>query len=316
MVAFLDADLYRFKHRRLNLKTIIGTYRELGGFIEAMDAEARARGEPEDQSIDADFRSGVYLGVGCTHLILSLMPGKILAIVELFGYKGDRATALAYLYKIGGWSPGSNEPAVPKGDSILKCRIWVLISGPEHEGVRRSISDMSLLIFHLILSGFTFNGVDIDMAQKILDWNLKRYPNGPSPTSNRLRMPLISGCRRIFPVCSGSDEHCSWPTGSGDSILQASCRCPTTVSKSASHLVLGDSHLQFGPLGHRGIIEMLGSVESRGNCKSLLVACKIADSCSRSGQKRSTRLAWRSAHYISTGKQRRRWPSYSQRFQS
>jgi hypothetical protein len=48
----------------------------------------------------------------------------------------------------------------------------------EDEGVRRSICDMMLLIFHLVLSSFTFDGVDIAMAQKILDWNLRRYPNG------------------------------------------------------------------------------------------------------------------------------------------
>lgn len=46
------------------------------------------------------------------------------------------------------------------------------------EGVRRTICDIVLLIFHLVLSSFTFDGVDIAMAQKILDWNLKRYPNG------------------------------------------------------------------------------------------------------------------------------------------
>ena len=99
----------------MNLKTIIGTYRELGEFIEAMDADARTRGEPEDKSIDADFRSGVYLGVGVSHLILSLMPGKILTIVELFGYKGDRMTGLANLNKCGGWSSDSLEPSVSKG---------------------------------------------------------------------------------------------------------------------------------------------------------------------------------------------------------
>jgi tetratricopeptide (TPR) repeat protein len=37
---------------------------------------------------------------------------------------------------------------------------------------------MVLLIFHLFLSGFTNDGVDILMAQKIVDWNLKRYPEG------------------------------------------------------------------------------------------------------------------------------------------
>jgi hypothetical protein len=44
--------------------------------------------------------------------------------------------------------------------------------------VRRSICDMWLLIFHLFLSSFTHDGVDVMMAQKIVDWNLKRYPEG------------------------------------------------------------------------------------------------------------------------------------------
>jgi hypothetical protein len=48
------------------------------------------------------------------------------------------------------------------------------------EGVRRSLCDMALLIFHLVLSSFTFDGVDLSMAQKVLEWNLKRYPDGLS----------------------------------------------------------------------------------------------------------------------------------------
>jgi hypothetical protein len=52
------------------------------------------------------------------------------------------------------------------------------LSGSAEEGVRRSICDMTLLIFHLFLSSFTHNGVDVMMAQKIVDWNLKRYPEG------------------------------------------------------------------------------------------------------------------------------------------
>ena len=140
-----------------------------------MDAEARARGEEEDKSIDADFRSGVYLGVGCSHLILSMMPGKLLTIVQLFGYKGDRMTGLAYLNKIGGWS---DDKTIGKGSLTSRSCIWVLTLNPDDEGIRRSIADMCLLIFHLVLSGITFNGVDINMAQKILDWNLERYPNG------------------------------------------------------------------------------------------------------------------------------------------
>ena len=37
---------------------------------------------------------------------------------------------------------------------------------------------MALMIFHLVLSSFTSEGVDVSIAAKIIDWNLKRYPNG------------------------------------------------------------------------------------------------------------------------------------------
>jgi hypothetical protein len=40
-------------------------------------------------SIDPHFCSGAYLGLGMSHLALSMMPRKLLALVELFGYKGD-----------------------------------------------------------------------------------------------------------------------------------------------------------------------------------------------------------------------------------
>ena len=39
---------------------------------------------------------------------------------------------------------------------------------------------MALLLFHLVFSSFTYDGVDISMAQKILDYHQKRYPNGLS----------------------------------------------------------------------------------------------------------------------------------------
>jgi hypothetical protein len=177
-------DLDRIERCRLNFKTIVGIYRELGEFIEAMDEEAKTRGESENKSIDVDFRSGVYLGVGCTHLILSMMPGKILTIVELFGYKGDRLVGLEYLNKSGGWSLDPKVPPISKGSFRSTPCVLVLILDPECEGIRRSISDMCLLIFHLVLSGITFNGINLNMAQRILDWNIERYPNGVLLVSN------------------------------------------------------------------------------------------------------------------------------------
>jgi len=130
-----------------------------------MDAEWEVSGKgSKHPDIDEDFRSGVSLGTGITHLLLSLLPKSIGTVMEIFGYKGNRHEGLEILAKVGGWSSDLNVP-----DPEI---------GIEDEGVRRSICDMALLIFHLVLSSFTFDGVDVKFANKILQWNLKRYPNG------------------------------------------------------------------------------------------------------------------------------------------
>ncbi|KAH9900726.1 hypothetical protein C8Q73DRAFT_675481 [Cubamyces lactineus] len=173
-----SGDWLAFIKEALNMRTTINIYRQLGKYLEAVDAEAQASGlGPEDPSVDAHFRSGVYLGVGMSNLILSMMPSKLLTIVELFGYKGDRHAGLAYLQKAGGWSAESDEPSI----------------GIEQEGVRRTICDMALLIFHLVLSSFTFEGVDIRMAQKILDYHIQRYPNGVFFLFGQGRLHLCRG---------------------------------------------------------------------------------------------------------------------------
>ncbi|KAJ8509486.1 hypothetical protein ONZ45_g8372 [Pleurotus djamor] len=171
-----SGDWLAFIKEALNMRTTISIYRRLYEFIEAADEKYRLSAQEassptspssesaptEDPSIDAHFRSGVYLGVGLSNIILSLMPSKILSIVELFGYKGDRKFGLHVLMKTGGWTKGVSEPSVSAAD----------------EGARRTICDMALLIFHLVLSSFTFECIDVSIAQTILEWNLKRYPNG------------------------------------------------------------------------------------------------------------------------------------------
>jgi hypothetical protein len=95
------------------MRTTIGVYKSLLKFLDTVDAEAEARGEGrEDKSIDPHFRSGVYLGNGVLNMILSLMPGKLQTLAELFGYKGDRQLALRFLSIPGGWSNDSPEPSM------------------------------------------------------------------------------------------------------------------------------------------------------------------------------------------------------------
>ena len=100
----------------LNVRSAMQVYRQLGKYVEQMDTEAQARGEgPEDKSIDVHFRSGVYLGVGMSHVIISLMPARLATLVELFGYKGNRHLGLSLLQKSGGWTKELPEPAISQG---------------------------------------------------------------------------------------------------------------------------------------------------------------------------------------------------------
>lgn len=58
----------------------------------------------EDPAINGHFHSGVYLDVGLSHIILSMLLGKLSTLVKLFGYKGDRKTGLQLLMCLGGWN--------------------------------------------------------------------------------------------------------------------------------------------------------------------------------------------------------------------
>ncbi|KAN0063269.1 hypothetical protein ACQY0O_004433 [Thecaphora frezii] len=152
-------DFFAFVSEALNMRNAYGIYRSLSKYVEWADEKGAT------EQIDEDFRTGVYLGNGMISMILGLVPGKVLKIMEVFGYTGDTNWALKTLSRAGGWSadPNVQDPAVTE----------------RGEGVRRQICDMGLLMYHLVISTFIpVNGVDIAFADKVLHYNLKRYPEG------------------------------------------------------------------------------------------------------------------------------------------
>ena len=62
-------------------------------------------------------------------MILSLMPGKLMTLVELFGYKGDRKVGLELLMKAGGWTEGSDEPEIGTGElfTVFKTKYTYML---------------------------------------------------------------------------------------------------------------------------------------------------------------------------------------------
>lgn len=71
---------------------------------------------------------------------------------------------------------------------------------------------MSLIIFHLVFSAFTFEGVDMRMAEKILNYNITRYPNGTflcnarnTFTDHRIGVFFLFGQGRLK-LCRGQPQ--------------------------------------------------------------------------------------------------------------
>ena len=101
-------DLDRFNVARPKFVKVVNKYFQLKKFIDAMDAD-------KDESIDADFRTGVYLGVGWTHILLSMLPGYLRKPIGFLGYEANRKTGLKLLEQNGGWSSDPAELPIPKG---------------------------------------------------------------------------------------------------------------------------------------------------------------------------------------------------------
>jgi tetratricopeptide (TPR) repeat protein len=155
-----SGDFIAFVSEALNMRNAYGIYRSLAKYVEWADKKASGS---QDTSIDEDFRSGVHLGNGLISLILGLLPGKVLKIMEVIGYTGDTQEGLAILAKAGGWSKQNPKPGMDKNK----------------EGIRRQVCDMGILLYHLVISTFLpVQGVDIDYSDKVLHYNLDRYPEG------------------------------------------------------------------------------------------------------------------------------------------
>lgn len=159
-----SGDFFGFVAEALNMRNAYGIYRSLGKYVETADAKASKK---HDSSIDEDFRSGVFLGNGLISLLLDLLPGKVLKIMDIFGYSGDTQLGLETLERAGGWS--HDAAAQKAGPGVSK----------EDEGVRRPVCDMGILLFHLVISVFVpVGGVDIPFADHVLHYHLQRYPQG------------------------------------------------------------------------------------------------------------------------------------------
>ncbi|XP_014467450.1 PREDICTED: tetratricopeptide repeat protein 39B-like isoform X2 [Dinoponera quadriceps] len=144
MLTFVeDETLVSFVKAGLKIRTCYLSYKECLTILNSR--------KWENEVLKMHFESGVRMGIGLFNLIISLLPARIIKLLEFIGFSGDKEYGLAELKA--GYS--------------------------ERRGLRYILCVMTLLAYNLILS-FVLSHVDgdLDWCERVLDEELRLYPNG------------------------------------------------------------------------------------------------------------------------------------------
>ncbi|XP_076642011.1 tetratricopeptide repeat protein 39B isoform X1 [Halictus rubicundus] len=112
------------------------------------------------------FESGVRTGIGAFNLMISLLPARIIKLLEFIGFSGDKEYGLSELDA--GYT--------------------------ERRGLRHVLCAMVLLSYNLLVSVFLSNtDGDLEWCEKALEEELSLYPNGVWFLFFKGRLELIRG---------------------------------------------------------------------------------------------------------------------------
>ncbi|XP_043281820.1 tetratricopeptide repeat protein 39B-like isoform X2 [Venturia canescens] len=138
-----DETLVSFVKAGLKIRTCFLSYKECLTIL-------RTR-KWENEMHRVHFESGVRMGIGTFNLMISLLPGRVIKLLEFIGFSGDKNYGLKEL-KIG---------------------------YEEHRGIRQVLCSMTLLSYNLIVS-FILSHADGDLewCERALHEQLSLYPNG------------------------------------------------------------------------------------------------------------------------------------------
>ncbi|XP_052776395.1 tetratricopeptide repeat protein 39B-like [Mya arenaria] len=138
-----DENLISFVKGGLKIRECYKVYKDCAKIL------ANRRWESESQK--HHFESGVKMGVGSFNLMISLLPGKVLKLLEFVGFSGNKQLGLSEL------EHGSD--------------LFTSLRGP--------LCSIILIAYHTVVSYVLgLADGDIDMADRLLQPCLQTYPKG------------------------------------------------------------------------------------------------------------------------------------------
>uniref|UniRef100_A0A3Q3FL05 Tetratricopeptide repeat domain 39B n=1 Tax=Labrus bergylta TaxID=56723 RepID=A0A3Q3FL05_9LABR len=119
----------------------------------------------ERKSTHVHFRGGISMGIGSFNLMLSLLPSRVLRVMEFLGFSGDREVGLSELRQ----GAGSNS-------------------------LRSILSALTLLMYHLYITVILGTGEgNLTEAEALLVPYTQRFPNGALILFYTARIALLKG---------------------------------------------------------------------------------------------------------------------------
>ncbi|XP_014905432.1 tetratricopeptide repeat protein 39B-like isoform X1 [Poecilia latipinna] len=175
-LTFLDESVISFIKGGMGMRSSYLIYKNCQALENVIED-----GEKE-RSTHIHFRGGVNMGIGSFNLILSMLPSRVLRLMEFLGFSGDREFGLSQLRE-----------------------------GAASNSLRSILSTLTLLMFHLYMSVILGTGEgNLPEAEALLKPYADKYPNGALMLFYTARIAVLKGnftfAQEKFLACIATQE--------------------------------------------------------------------------------------------------------------
>ncbi|XP_070772951.1 tetratricopeptide repeat protein 39B-like [Enoplosus armatus] len=175
-LTFLDESIIGFIKGGMRIRNSYQIYKDCQALANITKATEKQK------STHVHFRGGVCMGIGSFNLMLSLLPSRVLRLMEFLGFSGDREMGLSELRE-----------------------------GATTNNLRSILSTMTLLMFHLYITVILGTGEgNLTEAEALLEPYTEKFPNGALILFYTARIAVLKGnftfAQEKFLACIAAQE--------------------------------------------------------------------------------------------------------------
>uniref|UniRef100_A0A6I8SST2 Tetratricopeptide repeat protein 39B n=1 Tax=Xenopus tropicalis TaxID=8364 RepID=A0A6I8SST2_XENTR len=172
-----DENMINFIKGGMKIRTSYQIYKECHQLYSLAVTQGKTCSDTHHQ-----FEGGVKLGIGAFNLMLSLLPSRVLRLLEFIGFSGNREFGLSQLRE-----------------------------GASGNSIRAILCVLTLLFYHTYISTILGTGeANLEEAEALLEPYLKKFPNGSIILFYAARIDILKGrfeqAQETFQKCIVSQQ--------------------------------------------------------------------------------------------------------------